>query len=69
MRARAIALMRLAQLAREGGEANLALRDYVVEMERELTKFAPTHMAEVWRENERLKLKLEDLQPKRSTEG
>lgn len=57
---------RLAQLAREGGEANLALRDYVRYLEQELAKFVPTHMADVWRETEQLKLKLEDLPTKRS---
>lgn len=52
---KSLAHQRLAQMARRGDWGDKEVIQYVNELERELSKFAPTHMAEVWRENERLR--------------
>lgn len=53
-RTKCVAMVTLAKLARRGEPGVPALRDYLRYLENELAKFAYTHMAEVWRENQRL---------------
>lgn len=63
-----LAMLTLAKLRRrypgdDPDDAGLsAIVEYITHLERELAKFAPTHMAEVWRENERLKSLLDDVE-------
>lgn len=52
-----MAMLKLAELrVRQPDDPGVtALAEYVLHLESEVAKIAPTHMAKVWRENERLK--------------
>lgn len=66
-RTKALAMVRLASLRRESPDDELtaALAEYMRHLEQQLARYAPTHMADVWRENERLKLDLADARAQR----
>lgn len=58
---RNIGMCRLAQLAREGGESNSCLIEYVKDLEVQISKLNATNLSRTWTENERLKLRLLEL--------
>lgn len=62
--ARSRAFIHLSHLRRANPacEGTTAILAYISELQRELAKFAPTHLAEVWRENERLKARVAQLE-------
>jgi hypothetical protein len=61
-----IALLKLAELRIKNpkDEGLKAIADYINYLESELAKFSTTHMSEVWKENERLKSKLDLIMTK-----